>query len=248
MAYGVTTLLTVRNSCKSQTDNVGQSFIADSEWNQYIGTAYYEVYGRIVTAFGNAYFTQTPAAGYTFTTDGINDHFALPTAVTGEQLMFKLLGVDAQTSAGQNTWVALREFSFSDRNRFTAFNGGIPLAGQLVRLLYVPRLNLPTADADLIDGVNGWEDWIVAKACVMALAKEESDVSVFMARLAALEKRLEDEIEARDASGQVAIVDIRQTRAPGLAYRLDGNTIWLQGASTPALQPYGYGDGYLGWW
>lgn len=234
---GVTTLLTIRTSCKQQSDNVGQSFISDAEWNGYIQTFYQELYGRIVEAFGNDYFVQTPAAGYTFTTDGINTLFALPDGSGAPSAFFKLLGVDAQLTSSTN-YVSLKQFAMSERNKFSLFNNGVPMAGQTIRVLYVPRLTVPTQDADLIDGVNGWEDFIVAKACMVALAKEESDVSVFMARLAAFEERFKSEVENRDASGPSKIIDVMGRRATGMAYRLNGNSLWLIGGTTPGW----YGD------
>lgn len=235
---GVTTLLAIRTSCKQQSDNVGQSFISDAEWNDYIQSAYQELYGKIVQAFGNDYFVQTPAAGYTFTTDGINTLFALPDGSGAPSAFFKLLGVDLQlTTTGQ--WVSLKSFALADRNKYSVFNSGIPAAGQTIRLLYVPRLTVPTADVDLVDGVNGWEDWMVCQACMRALAKEESDVSVFAMRIAALEERLKSEIENRDAGPGGSIVDVMGKRALGMAYRLNGNKLWLIGGQTPGWAPFG---------
>jgi hypothetical protein len=237
---GVTTLLSIRTSCKSESDNVGQSFISDAEWNAFIQSAYQELYGKIVEAFGTDYFTQTPSAGYTFTTDGINTLFALPDGSGAPSAFFKLLGVDLKLTAG-NQWVSLSPFAMADRNRYSTFNGGIPAAGQTVRVLYVPRLTVPTQDTDLIDGVNGWEDWMVCQACLRALAKEESNVSVFAARLAALEKRLASEIENRDASagGGGSIIDTMGRKSLGMGYRLNGNNLWLIGGATPGWLPEG---------
>lgn len=247
---GVTTLLAIRNLCKSQSDNVGQSYLLDADWNAIIQGAYQELYGKIVEAFGNDYFVQSPSAGYTFTTDGINDHFALPDGVAtpASPAFFKLLGVDVRLTSS-NQYVALKPFSFSNRNQWGLFNSGIPMAGQTIRVLYVPRLTLPTQDADTVDGVNGWEDYIVAKSCMIALAKEESDVSVFMARLSATEKRLASEIENRDAGSPATIVDVSRTRSLGMGYRLNGSNLWLQGGTTPGWAPQGDWDGPgLGWY
>lgn len=245
---GVTTLLAVRTSCKQESDNVGQSFISDPEWNGFIQSAYQELYGKIVEAFGNDYFVQAPAAGYTFQTDGINSLFALPDGSGAASAFFKLLGVDVQTTT-TNQWVSLRPFALADRNKFSVYNSGIPAAGQTVRLLYVPRLTVPTLDADLIDGVNGWEDWMVCQACIRALAKEEADVSVFMKRVGALEERLETEIKNRNASaeGGGSIVDTQGRRALAMAYRLNGNSIWLIGGQTPGWAPYGDWGGGSSW-
>ena len=252
---GVTTLLTIRTSCKQQSDEVGMSRLTDGEWDALIQSSYRELYGMIVEAFGNDYFVASPTSFYTFTTNGTSDHFALPDGsvtylnpdATTAPAFFKLLGVDLRlTSSSQ--YISLRPFSMAERNRYSLFNNGIPMSGQTVRLIYVPRVTVPTVDADLLDGVNGWEDYIVCKSCLIALAKEESDVSVFMSRLAALEKRLASEIENRDAGSPPKIVDTRG-RALSMQYRLNGNYLWLIGGVTPGWAPYGdWGGEGLGWW
>jgi hypothetical protein len=228
-------LLTLRTSCKEQSDNVGASFISDAEWNGYIRSAYADLYGKIVQAFGNDYFVQSPSAGYTFTTDGTNQLFALP-MTGGVQLVFKLLGVDVLVQ-GSTQYVSLKSFAFADRNQFGPSQ--IPQAGQTVRILYVPQPTLPTQDTDTIDGVNGWEDSIVIDACIKALGKEDSDVSVFLTRRAAMDKRLESEIENRNASESGgAIVDVTRRQPGGMRYRLNGNNLWLIGPN--AGMGYGY--------
>lgn len=241
---GVTTLLAVRTSCKQQSDNVGQSFISDPEWNGYIQSSYQELYGLIVQKFGNDYFVQTPATGYTFVTDGVNQLFTLPAD------FFKLLGVDLQLSA-PGYWASLKEFNFAERNKLSVTNTTIPMAGQTIRLLYVPRLTVPTQDADAMDGVNGWEEYIVADACIKALNKEETDVSVFMARKQELVQRIEAEAENRDAGSPATIADVYGRRARAMQYRLNGNQIWLIGNGMPGYGPWGdwsSDDGAGGWW
>ncbi len=248
MPAGVVSLLQVRTLCKQESDNVGQAFLSDAEWDGFIQRSYQELYGLVVQAFGNDYFVQTPAAGYTFTTDGVNDHFALPDGSGSSPAFFKLLGVDVQIG-NATQWVSLKPFAFADRNRLSAFNSQVPMAGQTVRLLYVPRLTVPTQDADPIDGVNGWEEYIVVDACMKALAKEESDVSVMMARKQAIIDRLNSEVENRDAGSPATIVDVAGRRGLGMQYRLNGNKLWLIGGTTPTWGPsgwYGTGDDY-GW-
>lgn len=237
-----TTLQDLRDNCKQESDNVGQSFVSDAEWNAYIQRSYLELYGQIVQAFGNDYFTQSPAPGYTFVTDGVKQFFALPAD------FFKLLGVDLQVnSPGQ--YISLKPFAFGDRNRLSSFSSQIPMAGQTLRLFYVPRATPPTSDTDIIDGINGWEEYIVIDACIKALAKEESDVSVFMARKQEFKARLDSEIENRDAGSPAHIVDVLGRRARGMEYRLNGNNLWLIGGATPGWAPYGDwgGDAYGGW-
>ncbi len=227
------TLLQLRDRCKEESDSVGQAFVSDAEWNKYINSSYSELYGLLVQVYSNDYYVQTPSAGYTFTTDGINQFFALPPD------FFKLLGVDVQVSSPAQ-WVSLKPFAFSDRNRLSAFNTPIPMAGQTVRLFYIPTLTALAQDGDsTVSILNGWDEYIVIDAAIKGVAKEESDVSVLMSRKAAIKTRLESEAENRDASSPARIVDVLGRRARGMQYRLNGSNLWLIGSSTPGWGPLG---------
>lgn len=240
------TLLELRNRCKQESDNVGQSFLTDAEWNTNINSSYQEIYGLLAQKFGADYFIQSPTAGYTFTTDGINNLFALPAA------FFKLAGVDLLVSGAQ--YIALKPFAFTDRNRFSVTSSTVPAAGQTIRVFYIPRVTLLAADGDsTVDAINmaGWDEYIVADVCIKALTKEESDPSVFMARKAALIERIESEAANRDAGSPATIVDVFGRRARGMQYRVYGSYLWLiGGAQTWApFADYGFDfdQGFGGW-
>jgi hypothetical protein len=228
----MTTLLQLRDRAKQESDNVGSTFITDAEWNSYIVASYQELYGLITQAFGNDYFTQAPSTGFTITTDGVNQFFALPTD------FFKLLGVDLRISSPGN-YVALKPFPFAERNQQSLVNSQIPMAGQVLRVFYVPLPTVPTIDASVVDGVNGWEEYIVIDAAIKALAKEESDVSVFMARKGAIIERLNSEVENRDAGSPATVADVRGRRSRGMRYRLNGASLWLVGNGQPGYGPWG---------
>lgn len=231
------TLAQLRQRAQEESDNVNGDFISTSEWLSYINASYQELYGLIVTAYGEDYFVATPS---TFVTDGINNLFSLPAD------FFKLLGVDLQVQAS-SLWVTLKPFAFAERNRFGLVNSPVPMAGQTVRLWYVPTLTLLAVDGDsTVKTVNGWEEYIIVDAAMKALAKEESDVSVLMARKAQLVARIDAEAANRDAGSPAHIVDFYAARSPAMRYRINGDKLWLTGGNTPAL-PYGEGWGSDGW-
>lgn len=245
------TLADVRNTVRQEADLVNSTFVTDAELNGWIRKSYAELYGQIVQAFGTDYFVQTPSTGYQFTTDGINQFFALPTSGS-DQLCFKLLGVDVQVSSGIQQWIALRPFAFADRNRAAFPNTQIPQAGQVVRILYVPFPTLPTQDSDTLDGINGWDEFIVIDVALKCAGKEETDPSLLMARRQLMVDRLNSEIENRNASEHGGrIVDINKRGYVGMQYRLNGNNLWLIGGPTP-MSGYGYAlwdDDYgMGWY
>lgn len=231
-------LSTLRSRAQSESDNINSNFVASTgsvpEWTQYINASYQELYGVIVQAYGNNYYVQTP---YSFTTDGANYLFNLPSD------FFKLLGVDLQVQAS-SLWVTLKPFAFEDRNRFGLVNSPIPMAGQTLRVWYVPALTALSADADLtVDIPNGWEEFIVIDAAMKALLKEEAEVSAFMARKQAIVERIVAEAENRDAGHPARIVDVYNAVSPAMQYRLNGSQLWLIGGNTPV---YPYGQGYAG--
>lgn len=233
------TLANLRTLAKQESDNVNQSFISDAEFNRYIQGSYNELFGLIVEAYGDDYFVQTPSAGYQFTTDGVNNRYALPAA------FFKLRGVDLQVQT-PNQWTTLKPFTMAERNRLSGQNSNIPMAGQVLQVLYTPLPTLPAQDADTIDGVNGWEEYVIIDAAMKALAKEEADVSVLMARKQAMIRRLEAETQNRDSGMPHHIADTLFRARNGMRYRLDGGNIWLVGNSTGPQgdwDEYGNGNG-----
>jgi hypothetical protein len=227
------TLLQLRTFAKQESDNVGQSFISDAEWNGYIQRAYNEMYGLVAQVYGDDYYA--PAAPYQFTTDGTNRFFSLA-GVTGG--FFKLRGVDVQVSSpGQ--WISLKPFEFSDRNRISVYNNPIPMAGQVIQVWYTPLPTLPSADGDSIDGVNGWEEYVIADACIRALRKEEADLSAWFKAKADFKERLEAEAENRNSGAAHKISDTLGRASRSMMYRLEGSNLWLIGNSGPGWWPAG---------
>lgn len=229
------TLGNLRTQCKSESDNVGSSFVADDEWNTWINRGLQEIYGLTAQVYGADYYVSDPP--YSLTTDGTNQKFALPAD------FFKLLGVAVQVSSPQQ-FVPLRPFAKADRFRASMFNTIIPAAGQVVQLEYVPRVTLLTVDASAVPdalSMNGWTEYIVAYACINALGKEESDLSKFEQQIAKLTARIEAEADNRDAANPARIVDVQGRRARAMQYRLWGSKIWLIGGVTPGWA-YDAGD------
>lgn len=195
-------------------------FVTEPELISYINQSYFELYDLLVSAFGNNYYVASP---YSFTTDGVNELFALPSD------FYKLLGVDLSLSGGTpGSWLTVKHFEFNDRNRysvpnFQAFYGvtnlryrlnganlwltPTPASGQSIQLWYVPRMTTLSALSSTADGISGWTEYIICDAAMKCLQKEESDVSVLMAEKQALKLRIEAMAENRDAGPPPKVVD-----------------------------------------
>lgn len=214
------TLLQLRDATRQRADMVGSTFVSDAELTSYINQSAFELYDILVSAYGEDYYTATPS---TFVTDGTNDKYALPAT------FYKLLGVDLQLSSSPASWVTLRPFTFSERNRyavpnFQSFYGftnlryrilgdqlwltPLPSAGQTVRLYYVPRMTTLSLDADTLEGVSGWTEYVITDAAIKCLQKEESDPSVLMAQKQALLDRIATQAANRDAGNAARVADV----------------------------------------
>lgn len=242
----MTTLLDIRTRAKAESDNANSGFVSDPDWNSFLNASYQEAYGLYAQVYQN-YFVQSPATGYLFSTNGVDYLYSLPADC------WKLLGVDVNYG-NANQWVALRNFPIADRNKFSAINSPIPAAGQQLRVFYIPSAAPLVNDGDiLVPGItlNGGEEYVVADACIKAMAKEEDDVSIFMARKQALTDRLNAEADNRDAGLAAHIVDLRGRGSAGMQYALWGSQLWLIGYNARGwpggdwdVEGYGGGD----WW
>lgn len=227
MAVGVVTLLDLRTELRRRIDRVNSNFFTNPELNQYLSKSYKELYDILIQKFGDDYYVADP---YDFTTDG-SETYDLP------EDFYKLLGVDAQYngSTATNGWVTLRQFMFQERNAYTmpnyqAFYGitnlryrlrdnslwftPVPISGQLLRLYYCPRPDDLTDDADTVDGVSGWEEYIICDAAIKCMVKEESDPSAFAAQKVALLQRIESAAENRNAGQPQTVSDVNQSFWP----------------------------------
>lgn len=228
MANGIVTLSDLITLVRQEANMENTQFVTDSELTTYISNSYKELYDLLIGAYGEDYYVATPV-NITTTT---STTYPLPngTLYSAAPSFYKLLGVDYQTSANDpNGYVTLRTFAFGDRNKFStpnfvAFNGYInlryrlqgnnlylsptPTSGQTIRVWYIPRPTTLATGADTVDGVSGWEEYIVIDAAIKCLNKEESDVTVLMARKAAMKARIEGMAANRDAGNPGRTVDI----------------------------------------
>lgn len=215
----VVTLATIRLQAQQRADMENSNFLSPLEWNQNITNSYKELVDLLVSAYGNNYFIATP---YTFVTDGTTQFYSLPTD------FYKLLGVDLKTGGA---CVSLKPFNFSERNNYAVPNTGsfygatnlryrlngsqlwlnpTPSAGQTVQLWYVPEPANLTNDSDTLDGISGWEEYVIVDAAIKALVKEESDISTLAAIKGALTVRIQTMAQNRDAGSPARVSDNSQ--------------------------------------
>ena len=190
-AIGTVSLGFLRTQAQLRCDRLNSTFVSLTEWNQYITEARKQLYNIVTQAFGNDYYSSST---YTYTTASGVQQYPLPPD------FYKLTLVEVALNPGDaNSWVTLRSFNWVQKNLWNypnvyTFYGitnlryrlmgnnlyivPIPTSGQTMRIQYVPRPKTLMADTDLVDGISGWEEFIIVTAAMMALLKEESPTAV----------------------------------------------------------------------
>jgi hypothetical protein len=221
--YGKVSLGQVRLSAQQRADLVNSNFVTTQEWNSYINHSYTELYDILVQVYGDDYFVASP---YKFTTDG-----RVPALYPLPANLYKLIGVDLALNTATNGYLRLKKFMFADRNKYLYGNMPVSISGfinmayrilgsnielipqpssnQLLQLWFIPRPSVLLADSDLLDGISGWDEYVVIDAAIKAMQKEESDVSVLMMQKAAIKQRIEAAASNRDAGMPEVVTDVR---------------------------------------
>lgn len=227
---GKTSLGALRLQAQQRADRVNSGFLTLPEWNLNINQSYAELYDLLITAYEDYYV----APRLTFTTSGTQTDYDLPNGqnYAGAPALYKLYGVDLGLDSSNNAFMTLRKFDFLQRNQYVfpqltstilgVFNLQyrmlgerirfipLPSAGQPVGLWYFPRLTALLSDTDVMDGISGWDEYVIVDAAIKALQKEESDVSVLMAQKQALIARIQGAAANRDAGAPDTISDVRR--------------------------------------
>lgn len=213
------TLGELRLRAKQASDMVNSNFVTETEWNYYISNSYAELFDILVGKFEDYYL----ADPYLVTIPGSESSFELPDD------FYKMRGLDRSLGGGE--YYTLHPFTFERRNRRAisdVYRGTFPIvqyrimgnnvivspddqASGAYRLWYVPKYSQLTDDADEVNGVNGYEEYIIVDAAIKALRKEESDVSVYLAQKQALLARIEAIAANRDAGECETVTDVNMT-------------------------------------
>lgn len=218
------TLSSLRTRVRDRADMKNSNFVEDSELNQYINSSYQELYDILVSSFED-YYT-LPVVPFTIASG--SNYYDLPSD------FYKLRGVDS--SLDGSNFYTMQPFDFANRNNFTQglgvlTNGNYRKQYRVVgsrlyftpeddasgdyRMWYIPSTTVLSADSSTLDGINGWEEYIVVDAARKCLAKEESDTRMLIAEKEALRQRIINMAARRDAGMPKSITDIREAQING---------------------------------
>ena len=220
LSSGQTTVGNINLECRQRANKENSQFYTDQEMTSMISQSHKRLYDKIVTAYGDDYYVATP---YAWATAQNQQLYPLPTD------FYKLLLAEvALNPQDPNSYITLKQFNMIQKNLFNypnlynmygisnlryRLNGNnlmiVPQTqgGQTIRIWYAPRPNQLLKQTDLVDGISGWEEYVVADVCIKMLAKEESDVSVFAAYLAQEDKRLDEMAKNRNLGEPQTVSD-----------------------------------------
>lgn len=230
----------LRLRAQQRADRVNSNFVTLPEWNFFINQSMYELYDLLIEAYedyfeapeitfptdGSTYLYPLPDGVRTFTNSADNTTIVAPA-------FYKLSGVDLALNNANNAYVTANRYNLIDRNRFVYPNSSstiygvfnlqyrlmgtnirfipTPSAGQVIRLLYIPRLPYLLKDTDLTTiGFSGWLQYVIIRAAKYALDKEESDTTKLDQELSALNDRIEAIAQSRDVGQPDTISDVRR--------------------------------------
>jgi len=205
-----TTLLQLKTDVRNRADMANSLFVSDAELITYINGSIAELHDLLIGS-EDYYLVE-----YSVNTIANTATYALPAA------FYKLRGVDIRQNSGD--WQSLRPFNFNERNsssdtqssnglryRLTGSNlmlSPAPVGVYEIKIWYTPVATKLVIDADILNDVNQWSEYVIIDAAIKCLNKEESDVSVLLATKADLRKRIENMSASRDAGQPESISDI----------------------------------------
>lgn len=221
-----TTLAQMRTRVLQSADIENTSFITTAELNTRIQLGYQRLYGRLVNKFEDYFVSDTPTE---FTVASGSDSANLPAD------FFKLVNLDRDYSG---RWREVRQYMNVERNydqrmliyrsatprvRYRIFESKIKFVPQenapgTYRMQYVPQCPTLSIDADTIDILNGWDEWIEMFAAEWCRIKEEADYSDLKARRKEIETAIEEEAANRDIGEPQRVQDVNHFYSDGEFY------------------------------
>lgn len=207
------TLLELRTRVRRRAD-VGD-FITDAEIDDYINESYADLFTMLVAAGENYDVSET-----TISISSATDTYSLPVD------FYKIIGVDYKVTS-TDQYITLFPFNENERNR--TISGASSLPTGTIRVRYATIPDKLTSDSDTVDGIAGWEKYVILDAAIACKDKQEMSTSTLMAQKREMQKKIEEKAMMRDIGTPATITDITKSKAPiqatPLRYRLEGNSI-----------------------
>jgi hypothetical protein len=196
MAAVTLTELISRIRQRSDNEHTGSTFVTDAEITRLINVSYAELYGHLIRWSLNMVeeletITATGAANY----DLPSDFYSLVA-------VFRVSGDNRIRLERHSSRHRLGATPSGEASTYRVINNTIEFyprpSGGTYEVVYVPVCGQMAAPDDTMDGVLGWEEYVVIDCAIHILDKEESDTRQHRADRDAILKRIEDEATAAE--------------------------------------------------
>jgi hypothetical protein len=220
------TVADVAKKIRFRTDQETSAFVSDAEILDYIDSAYTALYDQITMLYEQ--YNMTFATIITLADTQI---YNLPAN------FYKLMGIDAAITGGKK--ISLNRIEWAERNNSwedaasvsdfgtnleynilgnTLMLNPAPLSGIELTVWYTPVAPKLTTSTQIIDGINGWEEFIVLECCVRIYEKQEMDPSSFVRQKKEMMERMQEVGQNRDAGTPRKVSDSRGITTPSRRY------------------------------
>lgn len=215
------TLAQLKERVRQRADMENSTFVEDDELVTYINSSIAELHDLLVAAYGSNYFLED----HSFSTVGGTPDYELPAD------FYKLSGVDVLIAGSD--WASIKPFNFNERNRSLDVTWGLiggpnlryrlmgnnlklsptPNGTYQIKVWYTPKATELVADADTLNDLNQFSEYVIVDVAIKCLQKEESDVSVLMAQKTELRRRIEIMAENRDSGDSDSVSDVHSVNS-----------------------------------
>lgn len=208
-------LSSLRTQIRQRADLENSEFVTDAELTTWINASATELYDLLVAAYGQDYYLTSDSISVVSGTAT----YALPAD------FYQMTGLDIPYNGQVLT---VRPFRWHERNRRSDLDGDLfnlryqiqggnlkfiptPAATVTATLWYIPAFTSLAADDDTLDGINGWEEFVVIDCAIKARIKEEAGTTELERAKAYVLKRIEDMKGNRDSAEPMRVQDITST-------------------------------------
>ena len=218
------TLTNLLSDVRQRAGMENSTFVTDSELTEYINESAAEFRDLLIENECSEFFmtsatfsTSSGTAGYSLASDFYELHKVVIDLGGPQNYSLKPYPADEHGEAKSGSswgWIAGGRLPRYRVVGSSLYFSPIPSGVFSVTYYYTPAQTRLSSGSDTVDGVNGWEEWIVIDSAIKCLAKEESDVSYLMAQREKIEQRIARHAGRRDKSNGDRIRDVSRLTEP----------------------------------
>lgn len=211
----VFTVAQIKERIRQRADMQKSRFVSDSELLNYINESlatFWDILTNKFEGFGLESVEFNVTSGY--------DTYQVPPALLriekveveydGRWRTIKSVPFARINEVGSNWHGEGLPFVYARKGLYQIVFKPSPTAAYTARINYVARAPILETDSQNIDGINGWEQYIVVDCAIKCLDKEERDTTVLQNEKAEIIRRLNESVGNRDESTSFGIRDINE--------------------------------------